>query len=105
MSSEFQFHDSSPLPYITSSFHGSSDSVSLSNDNTTSSSFSSTEKEQLFNRRYSEGYDLQDEEYFSWLLIHHPEALPNNRSSVVDFFPDAQPLRGESVHDIQWNLR
>ena len=31
--------------------------------------------EQLFIRRYSEGYDLHDDEYFSWLRIYHPEAL------------------------------
>ena len=33
------------------------------------------EKEQLFNTRYEEGYDLPDEEYEEWLWVTHPEAV------------------------------
>ena len=41
----------------------------------------STKKEHLFSQRYLEGYDLHDEEYFSWLHINHHEALPNDDCS------------------------
>ena len=73
--------------------------VAESSATTNSPSFSA-EKEQLFSQRFIEGYDLHDEEYFSWLRVNHPDALPNNQSSFMDFFPDAQqliPISSESV--------
>lgn len=58
----------------------------------------STEQEELFDRRYQEGYDIYDEEYVSWLRINHPDALPNNQSSILNFFPgveDVAPITGK----------
>ena len=49
----------------------------------------STEK---FNRRFSEGYDLYDEEYTSWLSVNHPDAFPKEHSQLMDFFPDVQSV-------------
>lgn len=34
-----------------------------------------TSDEIQFKRRYEEGYDLFDEPYIRWLLVHHPEAV------------------------------
>ena len=34
--------------------------------------------EVLFKRRLEEGYDLYDERYTRWLLIHHPEAVKHD---------------------------
>lgn len=50
----------------------------------------SIEKERLFCQRFEEGYNLYDEEYISWLRLHHPDAV--NESSFVNFFPDTEPL-------------
>ena len=63
----------------TAAISGQSDGFDVA----TAASRFSTEKEQLFTRRYSEGYDLHDEEYFSWLRIYHPEALPKEDCSSV----------------------
>ena len=38
----------------------------------------------LFETRYSEGYDIfEDEEYILWLKSYHPEAIPSNLDSKV----------------------
>jgi hypothetical protein len=55
------------------------------------------EKEELFEHRFEEGYDLYDDEYTSWLRIHHPDALPN-QASVSEFFPDAQTLGSDVLN-------
>ena len=34
------------------------------------------DQEALNQRRYEENYDLYDPEYFSWLEMHHPDAMP-----------------------------
>ena len=38
----------------------------------------SAEKDQLFQLRYEEGYDLYDQEYLHWRSIHHPSAVPDD---------------------------
>ncbi len=47
----------------------------------------SSEKEDLFKRRFEEGYDLQDEEYSKWLEINHPlpisESFQHDEISIV----------------------
>lgn len=48
----------------------------------------SPEKEELYHRRFEEGYDLFDEEYEHWLRINHPEAL----EFVVDYFQEVDPF-------------
>ena len=42
------------------------------------------EKEELFQKRYEEKYDIQDPEYIAWLKIHHPEVnlSPSDTSSL-----------------------
>ena len=57
------------------------------------------EKEELFERRFDEGYDIYDAEYVSWLHIHHPDA---DTSSFIDFFPDTPaltPVDGNTPND------
>lgn len=57
----------------------------------THSSFAfSPEKEELYCRRFEEGYDLFDEEYERWLYINHPEAVLE--SSVIDHFAEIDPI-------------
>lgn len=51
--------------------------------------------EVLFKRRLEEGYDLYDEHYTRWLLIHHPEAVKhdwlNRVSSSSKIFDSSGP--------------
>lgn len=67
-------------------------SSSTSPDDGTSLPSFTPDKEELFQHRYEEGYDLYDPEYFSWLEVYHPEALPSNESSISEFFPDVPAL-------------
>lgn len=53
----------------------------------------SHEKEELYSRRYEEGYNLYDPDYYQWLTINHPDAataLPE--ISILDSFVDVEPL-------------
>ena len=33
--------------------------------------------EQLYQKRFEEGYDIYDQEYVKWLMINHPNDIPN----------------------------
>ena len=39
----------------------------------------------LFEKQFQEGYDTQDEDYLSWLKMHHPESVKtsSNESSIL----------------------
>ena len=58
----------------------------------------SAEKEQLFQMRYEEGYDLFDEEYLQWLNTYHPNAIPQDPEA-----PEAPPdlFDFDSADDLQ----
>jgi len=44
----------------------------------------SDQRIKLFETRYSEGYDIfEDEEYILWLKNYHPEAIPSDLDSKV----------------------
>ena len=59
-------------------------------------SSSSELSEELFRRRFEEGYDVYDDnEYILWLRSHHPNALPNSQSSVSGVQPIAPVSEGE----------
>ena len=50
----------------------------------------SPEKEELFQRRLEEGYDLPDSEYHEWLRVYHPSVCSmEDISSPSEYFPDA----------------
>jgi len=36
----------------------------------------------LFEKRFEEGYDLQDDEYSAWVRIYHPEKVSPSASVV-----------------------
>ena len=42
-----------------------------------------TGKEDLYQQRFEEGYDLFDLDYILWLEQHHPEALPADRYKLT----------------------
>jgi hypothetical protein len=89
--------ESSPDPAITEPTAGSLLGDESSPDPVVSFS---AETEELFSRRFVEGYNLYDEEYNSWLRINHPDYVIHDQSSVMDFFPDATvctPVSGELV--------
>ena len=44
----------------------------------------SQEQEDLFSRRFEEGYDVRDEEYVQWLSLNHPEAVSAMQNSISD---------------------
>ena len=33
--------------------------------------------EQLYHKRYEDGYDIYDKEYVKWLIINHPNNVPS----------------------------
>ena len=59
------------------------------------------EQEQLFQRRYEEGYDLPDPHYRQWLTLHHPDSISSNQrgcvppdetlGSLADLFSSVEP--------------
>ena len=51
------------------------------------------EQEELFKKRYEEGYDLFiDADYVKWIKIHYPDtSLPIDNASISDFFSDIAP--------------
>ena len=54
----------------TNSLHGSTSTVCSSDS---SSKLFTLEQHKLFQRRFEEGFDLEDAEYFAWLKFYHPE--------------------------------
>ena len=57
--------------------------------------------EDLFQRRYKEGYDIYDESYVRWLMAHHPgdvksEWLTKTTTTSKSFEPD-QPSEESQV--------
>ncbi len=44
----------------------------------------SSEKEDLFKRRFEEGYDLPDEEYSKWLESNHPLPISESPAKCID---------------------
>ena len=62
------------VPQSDSSLNASPDSQApWSQSSTDSSSIFTEEQMKLFEKRFEEGYDLQDEEYSAWVRIYHPE--------------------------------
>ena len=52
----------------------------------------SLQQEELFARRFEEGYDFHDENYSQWLSVNHPEAVSAAQlNSVVDCFTNVEP--------------
>ena len=39
--------------------------------------------EALFQKCFEEGYDVYDDDYLSWLRVHHPESVPSHLASKV----------------------
>ena len=77
----------------------------VSDSNVSDSHFTS-EQEELFRRRFDEGYDIEDAEYTRWLRIAHPELQSNlsNSSltqtpSLTDFFPGVEPQSAQEVEN------
>ena len=66
---------------------------------------SHSDSEDLFQRRYREGYDIYDEAYVRWLLVHHPgdvksEWLTKTATTSKSFKPD-QPSKKSQVRSSQ----
>ena len=47
------------------------------------SNHTNSEKEELYQKRFEEGYDIYDSEYLEWLENNHPESVPADRYSLV----------------------
>ena len=52
-------------------------------DDVTTSPLFSPEKEDLYKKRYEEGYNVDDPDYIAWLKINHPTSV-SSISSVID---------------------
>jgi len=37
-----------------------------------------SDRDSIFEKRYSEGYDIYSEDYVAWLQVHHPQSIPPN---------------------------
>lgn len=72
--------------------HSSTETLDKVNDCSSDNPTFSPEKEELYQRRFEEGYDLFDEDYERWLHNSHPEVL----ESIVDHFQDIDPITPES---------
>ena len=64
---------------------------------------SHSDSEDLFQRRYREGYDIYDEPYVQWLMVHHPsdvksEWLTKTTTTSKSFEPD-QPSEKSQVYN------
>ena len=59
------------------------------------------EQEELFKKRYEEGYDLFiDADYVKWIKIHYPDTcLPIDNASISDFFSDIAPASPVEILD------
>ena len=75
-------------------------------DSNVSDSHFTSKQEELFRRRFDEGYDIEDAEYTRWLRIAHPELQSNlsNSSltqtpSLTDFFPGVEPQSALEVEN------
>ena len=42
-----------------------------------------SKKEELYQQRFEEGYDIYDSEYFEWLEKNHPESVPAYRYTLI----------------------
>ena len=69
--------------------HSSEGCVS-GNDSTAILRFSS-EEEDLYSRRFEEGYDLPDDRYCQWLCLYHPEVSSALQPLLADSFIDVEP--------------
>ena len=68
-----------------------------------------SKKEELFQRRFEEGYDIYDSEYLEWLERNHPVSVPADRYTLVsaseqqpsisDFFSNITPMQAVDLDD------
>ena len=72
------------------------------------------EQEQLYQKRYDEGYNLTvDSEYLQWLKLHHPESslvsdslsesIEEEEISLSAYFSDIAPLEAIEMQGLQLN--
>ena len=86
-----QIIDSSTVQVLESeNYTGNQSSVAYFNDD--GGDFTAAQEE-LFKKRYKEGYDLFiDADYVTWIKIHHPDTkLPTDSALICDFFLDIVP--------------
>jgi len=53
--------------------------------------------EELFNTRYTEGYNLHDSRYIAWLRINHSEKDHERFLPLIDYFPEVTTPDGIPV--------
>ena len=71
--------DSAMTDQITEKVTG--DVVDVDEENDIAKSHS--DSEDLFRRRYKEGYDIYDEPYVRWLVINHPDDVRNDWMEIL----------------------
>ena len=86
---DIAIHDPSPQLNSSSALESECYRSSVYNDG---NNFT-TEQEELFKKRYEEGYDLFiDADNVKWIKIHYPDtSLPEDNTSICDFFSDIVP--------------
>jgi len=60
-------------------------------ENTITESFTADE-ESLYNTRYTEGYNLNDPKYISWLEVNHLDIDYEQFFPMIEHFPDVSVL-------------
>ena len=68
--------------------------------------------EQLYHKRFEEGYDIYDEEYVKWMMINHPNDVPSewltevsSSSNMPATTSASQPDKSTKSHKIVLNPR
>ena len=87
--SEAESNSSGAQPSVsTPAVERAEDTSSESNSNSLTELFTA-EKEILYNTRYTEGYNVHDPKYVSWLKINHPDENFDAFLPLIDNFTDA----------------
>ena len=59
--------------------------------------------EQLYQKRFEEGYDIYDEEYTKWLMINHPNNVPSEWLTGASSSSNSQPDKSTKSDKIVLN--
>ena len=67
---------------------------------------SHSDSEDLFQRRYREGYDIYDEPYVRWLMVHHPGDVKGEWLTEIanTFEADWPPQKTQVVFSMRESL-
>ena len=60
--------------------------------------------EDLFEKRYKEGYDVNDEAYMSWLRVRHPESVTGLTALLNNLAAPSRKFSSSPRPSHRWNI-